>query len=58
MDAFLKFFIDAKMVGEKGILRKRGLVPMHANELKKVQTVVFAKTKLSEEMVKQNTILP
>jgi len=58
MDAFLKFYMNEKMVGEKGALRKIGLVPMHANEYKMVQAAVLAKTKLSEEMVKKNTILP
>jgi len=58
MDAFLKFFIDAKMVGDKGALRKIGLVPMHPSEYKEVQTAVLAKAKLTEEMVKKNTILP
>ena len=39
-------------------LKTIGLVPMTAEELKKVQTAVLAKTKLTEEMVKNHTILP
>jgi phosphate transport system substrate-binding protein len=31
---------------------------MTTEELKKVQTAVLAKTKLTEEMVKKHTILP
>lgn len=58
MDAFLKFYMNEKMVGVKGALQKIGLVPMHSDEYKEVQKVLLAKTKLSEEMVKKNTILP
>lgn len=58
MDEFLKLYVDAKMVGQKGILKTIGLVPMTSEELQKVQTAVLAKTKLTEEMVKKHTILP
>ena len=58
MDEFLKLYVDAKMIGEKGVLKTIGLVPMTAEDLKKVQAAVLAKTKLTEEMVKKNTILP
>ena len=58
MDEFFKLYVDDKMIGQKGILKTIGLVPMATEELKKVQTAVLAKTKLSEEMVKKHTILP
>jgi len=58
MDAFLKYYMNEKMVGTTGALRKIGLVPMHSDEYKEVQKAVLAKTKLSEAMVKKNTILP
>lgn len=58
MDAFLRFYMNEKMVGVKGTLKKIGLVPMHSSEFKEVQKAVLAKTKLSEAMVKKNTILP
>ena len=58
MDEFFKLYVDDKMVGQKGVLKTIGLVPMTAEELKKVQAAVLAKTKLTEEMVKKHTILP
>lgn len=58
MDEFFKLYVDDKMVGQKGVLKTIGLVPMTSDELKKVQTAVLAKTKLTEEMVKKHTILP
>lgn len=58
MDEFLKLYVDAKMIGTKGVLKTIGLVPMTEGDLKKVQAAVLAKTKLTEEMVKKNTILP
>ena len=58
MDAFLKYYMSEKMVGINGTLRKIGLVPMSDKEYKEVRKVVLAKTKLTEAMVKKNTILP
>ena len=58
MDEFFKLYVDDKMVGQKGVLKTIGLVPMTSDELKKVQAAVLAKTKLTEEMVKKHTILP
>lgn len=58
MDEFFKLYVDDKMIGEKGVLKTIGLVPMTNADLKKVQTAVLAKTKLTEEMVKKHTILP
>ena len=58
MDEFMKLYVDAKMVGSKGVLKTIGLVPMTDDDLKKVQAAVLAKTKLTEDMVKKNTILP
>lgn len=58
MDDFFKLYVDDKMVGQKGVLKTIGLVPMTSDELKKVQAAVLAKTKLTEEMVKKHTILP
>jgi len=58
MDDFFKLYVDDKMVGQKGVLKTIGLVPMPTEELKKVQTAVLAKTKLTEDMVKKGTILP
>ncbi len=58
MDEFFKLYVDDKMIGQKGILKTIGLVPMTAEDLKKVQAAVLAKTKLTQEMVKKHTILP
>lgn len=58
MDEFLKLYVDDKMIGQKGVLKTIGLVPMTSEDLKKVQAAVLAKTKLTEEMVKKHTILP
>ena len=58
MDEFFKLYVDDKMVGQKGVLKTIGLVPMTSDELKKVQAAVLAKTKLTDEMVKKHTILP
>jgi len=58
MDEFFKLYVDDKMVGQKGVLKTIGLVPMPTEELKKVQTAVLAKTKLTVEIVKKGTILP
>lgn len=58
MDDFFKLYVDDKMVGQKGVLKTIGLVPMTSDELKKVQAAVLAKTKLTEDMVKKHTILP
>ncbi len=58
MDEFFKLYVDDKMIGQKGVLKTIGLVPMTAEDLKKVQAAVLAKTKLTEEMVKKHTILP
>ncbi len=58
MDEFLRLYVDDKMIGQKGILKTIGLVPMTSEELKKVQAAVLAKTPLTEEMVKKHTILP
>lgn len=58
MDEFFKLYVDDKMIGQKGVLKTIGLVPMTSEDLKKVQAAVLAKTKLTEEMVKKHTILP
>lgn len=58
MDEFFKLYADDKMIGQNGVLKTIGLIPMPTDELKKVQAAVFAKTKLTEEMVKKHTILP
>ena len=58
MDEFFKLYVDDKMVGQKGVLKTIGLVPMTSEDLKKVQAAVLAKTKLTDEMVKKHTILP
>ena len=58
MDEFFKLYVDDKMVGQKGVLKTIGLVPMTSEDLKKVQSAVLAKTKLTDEMVKKHTILP
>ena len=58
IEEVFKLYVDDKMVGQKGVLKTIGLVPMTSDELKKVQAAVLAKTKLTEEMVKKHTILP
>lgn len=58
MDDFFKLYADDKMIGQSGVLKTIGLIPMPTTELKKVQAAVLAKTKLTEEMVKKHTILP
>jgi len=58
MEAFIKLYTNANMIGLKGALQRIGLIPMDERELKKVQVAVWAQTKLTEAMVKKNTILP
>jgi phosphate transport system substrate-binding protein len=57
MEAYLDLFIDDMMVGNDGVLRTIGLIPMPANELKKAQASVKSRTLLTEEMVKKGTVL-
>jgi len=58
MNEFVDLYISDAMIGQKGVLKTIGLIPMPEATLKKVQAAVKARTKLTDEMVKNHTILP
>jgi phosphate transport system substrate-binding protein len=39
MKEYVKEFVSTKAIGEEGYLSAKGLIPMHADELKKVQSI-------------------
>jgi len=56
MDAYLDLFVSDAMIGNDGVLKTIGLIPMPAAELKKVQASVKARTLLTEDMVKKGVV--
>jgi phosphate transport system substrate-binding protein len=46
------------MIGQKGVLKNIGLIPMPTETLRDVQKSVKARTLLTKEMVEKHTILP
>lgn len=58
MKEFIDLYISDAMIGQKGALRTIGLIPLPEATLRKVQASVKARTKLTEDMVKNHTVLP
>ncbi len=57
MDEYVSLFMDDKMIGDKGVLKTIGLIPL-ANDVRvAAQKSVLAKTKLTADMVKNHTVL-
>lgn len=58
MEDFMNLYSSNSMIGQKGVLKTIGLIPMPAETLSKVQDAVRAKTLLTADMVNNHTILP
>ena len=56
MEAYLDLFIDDMMIGNNGVLKTIGLIPMPEAELKKVQASVKSRTLLTADMVKSGKV--
>ncbi len=56
MEEYLDLFIDDMMIGNDGVLRTIGLIPMPESELRKVQASVKARTLLTLDMVKNGVV--
>jgi phosphate transport system substrate-binding protein len=55
---FIELYATDAMIGQKGVLRTIGLIPMPQDMLKKVQTSVKNRTLLTKKMVEAHTVLP
>ena len=55
---FMELYTQNAMIGQKGVLKNIGLIPMPNEELKRVQKSVKARTLLTKQMIKNNTVLP
>ncbi len=55
---FIDLFASDMMIGQKGVLKNIGLIPMPQDELKKVQKSIKNRNKLNLEMVKNGVVLP
>jgi phosphate transport system substrate-binding protein len=55
---FIELYAQEMMIGQRGVLRTIGLIPMPSDMLKKVQTSVKNRTLLTKEMVEAHTVLP
>lgn len=58
LDGLVKLYISDEMIGQDGVLKDIGLVPMSNEMLKKVQDAVNANTKLTKAMVEKGIVLP
>lgn len=56
MEEFFDLYITDQMIGEKGVLRTIGLIPMPQDMLQKVQGSVKAKKTLTADMVKHHQV--
>lgn len=57
MEDYLDLFIDDMMIGNDGVLKTIGLIPMPQAELAKVQKSVKARTLLNADMVKSGKVI-
>jgi len=57
MEAYLDLFIDDMMIGNDGVLRTIGLIPMPEADLKKVQSSVKSRALLTADMVKSGKVI-
>jgi phosphate transport system substrate-binding protein len=55
---FMDLYVQDAMIGQKGVLKNIGLIPMPTETLRDVQKSVKARTLLTKEMVEKHTILP
>jgi phosphate transport system substrate-binding protein len=55
---FMDLYAKDAMIGQKGVLRNIGLIPMPTSTLKEVQKSIQQRTLLTKEMVEKKTILP
>ncbi len=55
---FIELYATDAMIGQRGVLRTIGLIPMPQDMLKKVQTSVKNRTLLTKKMVEAHTVLP
>lgn len=58
MEEFMDLYSSNAMIGQKGVLKNIGLIPMPSETLEKVQKAVKARTLLTADMVNNHTILP
>lgn len=56
MQEFMEMFASDMMIGQKGVLKNIGLIPMPAAELKKVQENIKKGGTLTAEMVKERRV--
>ncbi len=55
---FMDLYVQDAMIGQKGVLKNIGLIPMPTEQLKEVQKSIKARTLLTKEMVDKHTVLP
>jgi len=55
---FMDLYVQDAMIGQKGVLKNIGLIPMPTEQLREVQKSVKARTLLTKEMVDKHTVLP
>lgn len=55
---FIDLYSEESMIGQRGVLRTIGLIPMPQEMLKEVQKAVKSRTLLTKEMLEAHTILP
>jgi len=55
---FIDLYSEEMMIGQRGVLRTIGLIPMSKEMLKTVQNSVKNRTLLTKEMVAAHTVLP
>lgn len=55
---FMDLYVQDAMIGQKGVLKNIGLIPMATTTLKEVQKSIKARTVLTKEMVEKHTVLP
>ena len=54
----MDLYVQDAMIGQKGVLKNIGLIPMPTEQLKEVQKSIKARTLLTKEMVDKHTVLP
>jgi phosphate transport system substrate-binding protein len=55
---FMDLYVKDSMIGQRGVLKNIGLIPMPTSTLKEVQKSIKARTLLTKEMVEKKTVLP
>ncbi|MFP4332109.1 MAG: PstS family phosphate ABC transporter substrate-binding protein [Campylobacterales bacterium] len=57
MDAYIKLFMSEQMIGDKGVLKTIGLIPLGKDLREKAQKSVLSGKKLTLDMVKNHTVV-